>query len=66
MRSISDFGMGFIYLCVGVVLLFAKKFRIQNEFAWSLPAKIFAVLAIVYGGWRIYRGFKKDYFRKND
>ena len=30
----------------------------------STPAKIFAVLVIIYGAWRIYRGIKKNYFRE--
>lgn len=64
MRSITDFGMGFIYIGIGVVVLFAKQFKFQNDFAMSIPAKIFAVLAIVYGAWRVYRGYKKNYFKK--
>lgn len=66
MRSITDFGMGFIYLGIGIVILFAKQFNFHNEFAMGFLAKAFAVLAIIYGGWRIYRGYKKNYFRKND
>jgi len=65
MRSITDFGMGFIYLGVGVVILFAKQLHFYSDFALSVPAKIFAVLAIVYGSWRIYRGIKKNYFKQS-
>lgn len=64
MRSITDFGMGFIYVCVGIAVLLSRQFNFQNEFTMSIPAKIFAVLAIVYGAWRIYRGIKKDYLKK--
>jgi len=63
MRSITDFTMGALYLGIGLVILFAKEFNFQNDFAMSVPAKVFAVLAMVYGGWRIYRGFKKNYFK---
>lgn len=63
MRSITDFGMGFIYLGIGAVILFAKQLNFQNEFAMSTLAKAFAVLAIIYGIWRIYRGYKKNYIR---
>ena len=63
MRSITDFGMGFIYLGIGAVILFAKQLNFQNEFAMSMLAKIFAVLAIIYGVWRIYRGYKRNYIR---
>ena len=62
MKSIMDFGIGIIYIGVGIVILLAKKFHLNSEFAESLIAKIFAGIIIVYGGWRIYRGIKKDYF----
>ncbi|HZI69308.1 MAG: hypothetical protein ACTHNG_15450 [Ginsengibacter sp.] len=64
MRSITDIGMGLIYLAVGIIILFAKQFKFQNDFTGSIPAKIFAVLVVVYGSWRIYRGVKKKYFKE--
>ena len=64
MKSITDFGMGFIYIGVGILIFFAKQFHLYNNFTDSIPAKIFAVLVIIYGAWRIYRGIKKDYFRE--
>lgn len=63
MRSIKDLGMGVLYLAIGAIILFAKQFRFQNDFALSVPAKIFAILAIIYGGWRVYRGIRKQYYR---
>ena len=65
MRSITDFGMGLIYVAIGMIIFFAKQLNFQNAFALSLPAKLFAGLAIIYGVWRIYRGYKKNYFRKS-
>ena len=62
MKSIMDFGMGIIYIGVGVFILFAKKLHFENEFVDSVVGKIFACLVILYGAWRIYRGIKKDYF----
>ena len=62
MKSIMDFGMGIIYIGVGIFILFAKRFHFQNEFTDSIIGKAFACLVIFYGGWRIYRGIKKDYF----
>ena len=32
MRSITDFGMGFIYVGVGIIILFAKQFNFSNDF----------------------------------
>lgn len=62
MKSIIDFGMGIIYLGVGIVILLAKKLKLKNEFADSAIGKGLAVIVIIYGAWRIYRAFKKDYF----
>ncbi|MEO6136453.1 MAG: hypothetical protein ABIP35_14940 [Ginsengibacter sp.] len=64
MRSITDFGMGAIYVAIGAIILFAKQLSFNSDFAMSIPAKLFAVLAIIYGSFRIYRGFRKNYFRQ--
>lgn len=64
MRSITDFGMGAIYIAIGIIILFGKQFHFYNDFTLSIPAKIFALLAIIYGAWRIYRGIKKDYYKQ--
>lgn len=64
MKTIMDFGMGFIYLGVGILIFFSKEFHLYNNFTDGTPAKIFAVLVIIYGSWRIYRGIKKDYFKE--
>ena len=64
MRSITDLGMGFIYIGVGAIIIFGKQFNFSNDFTASTPAKIFAVLVIIYGAWRLYRGFKKKYFKQ--
>ncbi|HEY8689979.1 MAG TPA: hypothetical protein VIM07_12150 [Chitinophagaceae bacterium] len=63
-RSIMDLGMGFIYIGVGFMILFAKKIGLNNDFVESTPGKIFAALIMLYGLWRIYRGIKKDYLRE--
>lgn len=63
MRSITDLGMGFIYLGVGIVILFAKQLNLYSGFASGKLAKIFAVLVIIYGGWRVYRGIRKKYYK---
>ncbi len=64
MRSITDMGMGFIYVAVGIVILFARQFNFSTDFTASVPAKIFAVLVIIYGSWRIYRGIRKKYYKE--
>jgi hypothetical protein len=64
MRSITDMGMGFIYVAVGIIILFAKQFNFSTDFTASVPAKIFAVLVIIYGSWRIFRGIRKKYYKE--
>ena len=64
MRSITDYGMGVLYLAIGLAILFARQFNFNNEFMMSMAAKLFAGIAIIYGIWRIYRGYKKNYLRE--
>ena len=64
MKSVMDFGMGFIYIGVGIIIFFSREFHLYNNFTESTPAKIFAVLVVIYGAWRIYRRIKKDYLRE--
>ena len=65
MKSLMDIGMGIIYVGVGLVILFARKFHLVNDFTDSVIGKVFAGVVLLYGGWRIYRGIKKDYFRES-
>jgi len=62
MRTIMDYGMGVIILGVGVFFLVAPKFGFNFEMG-NLYRYMFSGLFIIYGGWRFYRGYKKNYFR---
>ncbi len=64
MKSVMDFGMGLIYIGVGIIILFAKRIGLNNDFAESTVGKVFAALVIFYGLWRFYRGIKKDYLKE--
>lgn len=64
MRSIKDIGMGAFYIAVALVILFARQLKFENENLTTNWARGFAVLALIYGLWRIYRGIKKDYYRE--
>lgn len=61
-RSILDYGMGVIIFGFGVFMLLAPKlgfnFVIDDFFRY-----VFSGLWLLYGGWRIYRGYKKNYYR---
>jgi hypothetical protein len=60
-RSIMDYGMGIIIFCLGIFFLLAPRlgviFSIDDLFRY-----LFAGLCILYGIFRIYRGYKKNYF----
>ena len=62
MRSIMDFGMGVIIFCIGIFFLLSRRlgfdFNVDDFYRY-----FFAGLCILYGGWRIYRGYKKNYYR---
>jgi hypothetical protein len=64
MRSILDYGMGALFLLVGLYFLLYEALD-MNIFR-SKPTgtdKLIGVLFVVYGSWRIYRGYKKNYFK---
>jgi hypothetical protein len=60
-RSIMDYGMGVIIVCLGIFFILAPRlgvtFNVDDKFRY-----LFAGLCIVYGLFRIYRGYKKNYF----
>ncbi|MBK7290636.1 MAG: hypothetical protein KBF82_11685 [Chitinophagaceae bacterium] len=66
MRSLMDYGMGFIILVIGLVFFFRDKFgniSLNERFPPDSIDKIFGGFCIVYGAWRIYRGYQKKYFK---
>lgn len=65
MRSIMDYGMGILWLCMGFFWIFIKY--ISKDLANSYDdtrMKIFGGMCIVYGAFRCYRGMKKNYLRE--
>ena len=65
MRSVMDYGMGLLIIGAGVVLLFRDKLKIEvmGDAPPSALDKVFGGICLLYGAWRIYRGYKKNYFR---
>ncbi len=61
MRSIKDYGMGILILGFGFFFLFSEQlgynFDMEPFFKY-----FFSGLCIIYGAWRIYRGYQKDYY----
>lgn len=64
MRSITNYGMGVFMILVGFFFMFPIKLT-QGYIRQYDPVliKLFAVICWLYGGFRIYRGYKKNYFR---
>jgi uncharacterized membrane protein len=60
-RTILDYGMGVIIFGIGIVLLLAPLLKIALTID-GLARYIFAGLFLLYGGFRIYRGSRKNYF----
>jgi len=58
MRSIMDYSRGALLLIAGILLLSFKISKLED-----LNRQLLGGLFILYGAWRIYRGYKKNYFR---
>lgn len=63
-RSIMDFGMGVLWFGMGIFLIFIKRFNTGLEAQFNDPVmKVFGGICVIYGGFRIYRAIKKNYFK---
>jgi hypothetical protein len=65
MRSVFDYGIGAVILFFGVFLFFRDQFDIafNERFKPDVWDKVAGVMFFAYGSWRIYRGYKKNYFK---
>lgn len=65
MKSIMDYGMGALWIAMGVFIAFIEKFNTGLEARFGDPVmKGFGIVCIIYGLFRLYRGYKKNYFRE--
>jgi len=65
MRSIMDFGMGLLWIFMGNFLLFVKYFNPNLAYRFDDPVmKWFGFICIIYGIFRIYRGYKKNHLKE--
>jgi len=64
MRSIMDYTMGFVFFCLGIFFIVYRQFdiRIMDREPSNLDYLIGGLFTI-YGIWRIYRGYKKNYYQ---
>ena len=64
MRSLMDYTMGIVIIGLGALLFFHDKFKIPITDRLSPNVvKLLGVIFALYGVWRIYRGYKKNYFQ---
>lgn len=57
-RSFMDFTMGGLLLVAGILLLIYEVGNLDD-----INRKGLGLLFALYGAWRIYRGYKKNYFK---
>lgn len=62
MRSVMDYGMGTIITGIGAFILLSKLLVPSMQQFDDPWIRGFGVMAIIYGLFRIYRGYKKNYF----
>jgi hypothetical protein len=58
LRSFMDFAMGGLFIAVGILLFVYRVVTLEE-----INRKGLGILFILYGIWRIYRGYKKNYFK---
>lgn len=65
MRSMRDYVLGVVFVLTGFLFFFRDKFKLElNErFPPDYMDKILGGIFVIYGAWRIYRGYKKNYFQ---
>jgi hypothetical protein len=63
MRSIMDYGMGLLIIGLGIAFIFSTKLSKSLDRFDDPWIKGLGGVAIVYGLFRMYRGYKKNYLR---
>ena len=58
-RSVYDYTMGVLWIAIGIFFLFQKNFGYDFKLDHTLTI-IFGASCLLYGGFRIYRGYKKN------
>jgi hypothetical protein len=60
-RSIMNYGMGILWITLGIFLLMPNKFGYEYTLGRDPLMKAFGGICILYGSFRIYRGYTKNY-----
>lgn len=62
MRSLLHYCVGLLIICAGVFLFFRNKLELEfnDRYPPNQWDKILGVICVLYGAWRIYRGYRKN------
>lgn len=66
MRAVLDYGMGLIFILIAMFFFFRGRINTSiNDYLRppDVLDKILGGIFLIYGSWRIYRGYKKNYFK---
>lgn len=65
MRSLLDYGIGALIMLAGIFFMVRDQFDLDfnKKFPPGSTDIFFGAVCLLYGGWRIYRGYKKNYFK---
>ncbi len=62
MRMTYDITFSLVILAMGIMMIFGKKLNISYVLTFDpLIRYMFGGLCLLYGGFRLYRGIKRDY-----
>lgn len=64
-RSMLDYAMGGVIIAIGIFLIIRYKLNVSLNKIYppDVLDKVYGIIVILYGCWRIYRGNKKNYFK---
>lgn len=65
LKSFMDMTMGLLVILIGICFLLYQQIHLEKIFNKPHSAIDYVIggLFVLYGGWRVYRGYKKDYYR---
>jgi uncharacterized membrane protein HdeD (DUF308 family) len=59
LRALYDYTMGILWTAIGIVFLFHEKIGLDLKINDKVLTTIFGVSCLMYGIFRIYRGYRK-------
>jgi threonine/homoserine/homoserine lactone efflux protein len=66
-RSLQDYGRGILIIGIGLFFMFSKQlFKLEYFEGNELMKYMMGAIFLLYGGFRVWRGKQKDYFRNDE